>query len=413
VQPFVERRDVGPTEVAAKADAFRVTDAATLMLAITDPSGPRTIYVEQGRYVGHFTVTRPLTIVGASGALLDGGGEGTVLRITADDVRIDNLELRDSGRRRTAEDAAINAKGRHIQISRVSVHDTLFGIIFEGCRDCLLERSYVRGMESEAELRGDGIKLWEAHGSAVRECLVENSRDLVVWYSRNVEVARNTVRSSRYGTHFMYAHDVVARNNWYERNIVGVFIMYSTHLMLERNALLGAAGPAGMGIGAKESESLTLRDNLIVGNTEGLYFDRSPRTPAEPVDVTGNHIALNQVAWRMHASPNGVRVRDNDFASNIETIAVDGGGDALALTMQDNYFSDYVGYDLDADGFGDVAFEVKALSSSIVDAHPDARIFVGSFALDLIDVLGRALPLFASRRLLVDPHPRMTPRSPT
>ena len=410
MRPFVDRGDVGPIDITAKADAAHISDTAGLMQAIADPAGPSTIFVERGDYVGHFVVTRPVAIVGANGAVLDGGGEGTVLRIAADDVHVDNLAIQNSGRRNTAEDAGLAAKGHRIQISRLFIHDTLFGVILESCRDCLLERTYIHGFEGDPVLRGDGVKLWEADGSTVRECVVEDSRDLVVWYSRNVDVVRNTVRRSRYGTHYMYAHDITARDNWYEHNIVGIFIMYATHLTAERNALLGAAGPAGMGIGTKESESLVLRDNLIVGNTEGMYFDRSPRTPAEPIDFIGNHVALNQVAWRFHSSTNGIRVRDNDFASNIETVSVDGGGDALGLAVQNNYFSDYVGYDLDGDGFGDVAFEIKALSNSLVAAYPDARIFVGSFALDLVDILGRALPLFAPRRLLVDPHPRMNPR---
>src|SRR5947209_16532448 len=53
----------------------------------------------------------------------------------------------------------------------------------------------------------------------------------------------------------------------------------------------------------------------------------------------------------------------NDFRDNATVIEVDGQGDALGADFRGNHYSDYAGYDLDGDGTGDVAYEVKALRS--------------------------------------------------
>jgi nitrous oxidase accessory protein len=216
----------------------------------------------------------------------------------------------------------------------------------------------------------------------------------------------------RYGTHFMYAHDVTVRDSRFERNVVGIFVMYSARALLERNVLGGARGPAGVGIGFKDSDAITVRDSVIVGNTAGLSLDRTPRTAATPVAVEGNVLALNEVALRLHGTSEGVRVAGNDLLDNPTPVQVEGGGDALGLVFDGNHWSDYAGYDLDGDGVGDVAHEPKRLSGELTDAHPSLRLFHGSAAMEIIDGVARAVPVLASRRLLVDARPTMRPHSP-
>ena len=73
--------------------------------------------------------------------------------------------------------------------------------------------------------------------------------------------------------------------------------------------------------------------------------------------------------------------------------------------MLGNRYSDYEGYDLDEDGVGDVAYEVKALSSELTESRPALKFFHGTAAMGLVDVVARAMPMLASHKLLVDPAP--------
>jgi nitrous oxidase accessory protein len=404
--------DQGPAELVPPPGAAFADDAAALAAALADRSGPAEIWLRSRVYEGDFVVARTLALHGARGTVLQGTGHGTVLTVTGDDAWIDNLTVRRSGRHHTAEDAGIKAKAARVRITNVAVEDALFGVAFEPCPGCVLDRVRVRGTADDPELRGDGIKLWESSDAVVRRCLVEDSRDLVVWYSRRVLLEENVVRRSRYGTHFMYAHDSVVKDSRIESNVVGIFVMYSDRLHVEGNVLAGARGPAGVGIGFKESDGVDVRDNWIVSNTTGTYIDRTPRSIDAPVTFERNALALNDVALRLHSSEEGLSFVANDFHENVAVADVEGGGDALGVRFEGNHWTDYEGYDLDHDGRGDVAFEVKQLSGELTDAHPTLQFFDGTGAMSVVDAVARAVPVLAAHRVLVDPHPAMAAERP-
>lgn len=396
----VDRPCPDGVEVARDDDAFR---------RLTGPQGPLDVWVG-GTVRGDHEVVRQVRLHGCEDAVLEGTGAGTVLRIKGDDVLVEDILLRRSGSRTSAEDGALKVSGKRAVVRRVAVEDALYGIAFELCHECLLEDALVQGrLDIEENLRGDGIKLWEAHGSTVRRSRVENVRDCVVWYSRHVTLEDNTITGGRYGTHFMYAHDSTVRRSNLRENTVGIFVMYSARLRAEDNVLAGARGPAGMGIGFKESDAVTLKRNRIVANTTGVYLDYTPRDPNQPVLFEGNTLALNGVALRTHSSERGAVFRENDFLENGSLVEVDGNGDARAVRFEGNHWGTYAGYDLDGDGTGDVAYLVKRASSDLRDAHPALEYFHGTAALGLYDAITQAMPFFGSRILLEDAKPAMRP----
>lgn len=369
--------------------------------------GPREIVLPPGVVRGDLVIRRSLVLRGAKGAVLEGTGTGTTLTVDADDVVVEGLEVRGSGRRHTTEDAAIKAKGERVRMTDVGVKDALFGISLQACRACVVERARVAGYGDDAELRGDAIKLWESHGSRVSGCSVERARDVVVWYTRGAVLDGNVVKGSRYGSHFMYAHDAVVRNSRFERNVVGLFVMYSMRVTIEDNVLFGARGAAGVGLGFKDSDAIVVRRNALVANTAGTYLDNTPRAPSAPVAFEWNSISLNDVGIRLHGTAKGLRFSGNDLRDNATLIDVDGGGDALSVDVRRNRFSDYEGYDLDGDGLGDVPYEVKALSSELSEKNPAIALLHGTPAMGVIDAVARAVPVLSKRKLLVDPEPRM------
>lgn len=395
----------GPIELAAPANAVFARDGDDLARLVN--SGPPEIWLRAETYRTRLEIKRTVAIRGLRGAVIEGPGRGTVVRIEADGATIDNVIIRGSGRNFVGEDAAVRAKGAKNVVRNVRSDGNLFGIALEACHECLLEGSFVRGPDVHESMRGDGIKLWEAHGSIVRRNHVENVRDVVVWYSRNVVCEDNVVRNSRYGTHFMYAHDGVARRSVLRDNTVGIFVMYSSRLHVEGNVLGGAHGAAGIGLGFKESDGVVVNNNKIIGNTTGIYLDRTPRDLREPVRFTGNTLGVNNLALRVHGAAKGVTFAGNTFRHNSDLVEVDGGNDARTLEFVGNYYSEYAGYDLDGDGFGDVAFIHGRLSSAFVQDNPSVRFFHGTIALELVDAVAKAFPLLEKKPLLVDPRPAM------
>lgn len=396
---------VGPRERSPVPAGVVARTFDELAALVRDPHGPAEIELLAGVYRGDLVIERPVAIRGARGTVLEGTRRGSVVTVDSHDVTLENLTVRGSGHRHTVEDSGVKAKGERVRVAGVKVEDTLFGISFEACKQCVVEQAHVVGFGDDAELRGDGIKLWEANDSVVRGCLVEHARDLVVWYTRRATLEDNVVVGGRYGTHFMYAHDSVVRRSRFERNVVGVFVMYSMRLRVEDNVLAGARGAAGIGLGFKDSDAVQVRGNWLVANTVGTYLDNTPRTSAEPVAFADNLVALNDVALRLNTTESGLSFTGNDFHQNAVMIEVDGGGDALAVALRGNHYSDYEGYDLDDDGTGDVAYEVKALSSELTESRPTLKLFNGTAAMGLVDAVARAMPMLASHKLLVDPSP--------
>ncbi len=401
----------GPAARVPPPGAAIAHDDAELRRLLGDPAGPRELWLEGRVYHGDFEIKRPLTLRGTGQSVLDGSGSGTVLTIEADSVTVENLTVRDSGRRHTAEDSGVKATGKNIVLRDLRTEDTLFGIQLAVCHGCLIEGAHVAGTAGD-ELRGDGIKIWESHDSAVRRSLVERARDVVVWYSRRVTLEQLSVRGSRYGAHFMYAHDGITIDSRFVDNEVGIFVMYSSRVRAERNVLAGARGSAGMGFGFKESETVLLASNWVVANTTGIYLDNTPRSPHEVVRFEKNLLALNDVALRTHGANRGIQFENNDLQGNNVVGEVDGGGDMLALKFAGNHWSEYAGYDLNRDGKGDVPYEVKRLSGELTDSRPVLRYFRGTVAMSLVDAISEAVPTFSRRKLLVDATPSYVRSTP-
>ncbi len=414
----------GPVDRPCPMDAVVARDAEQLRALLAGDA--KDIWIA-GLVVGDFEARRagtakgaqPSAALGTGGglalhgceqAVLEGTGKGTVLKLHGDDLLVEDLTFQKSGIRTSFEDGALKVTGERAVVRRVSVRDTLYGIAYEQCHACRLEDAEISGRPGlEENQRGDAVKLWEAHGSSVHRVWVHGMRDVVVWYSRHVTLEDNRITGGRYGTHFMYAHDSTVRRSVLRGNTVGIFVMYSTRVLAEDNELSGARGPAGMGIGFKEADAVTLRRNAIVSNTIGCYLDYTPRDPNQPVLFDGNTLALNGVALRTHSSERGAKFYKNDFLSNDVLVEVDGNGDAMGIDFQGNYWAAYAGYDLDRDGVGDVAFQIKQASSDLSDAHPDLKFFHGTAAFGLYDAVATALPYFASRLLLEDKVPAVRP----
>jgi len=401
--------DAGTSLVALPASFVVARDSLELQRLLDDPAGPGQIGVRGTAYRGGLVIRRPVVLRGDGTAVLDGGGTGTVVSIESDDVSLENLSVRHSGHRQTTEDAGIRAKGARIRVVDVQVEDSLFGISFGPCFQCLIDHSRVAGLAGvDAELRGDGIKLWESNESVVRRSVVEGARDLVVWYSRHVTLDENTVRHCRYGTHLMYAHDSLVKNSRLESNVVGIFSMYSSRLHVEHNVLAFARGAAGMGIGFKESDGVQLTGNWIVGNTTGVYLDRTPHTASRPVMFTRNMIALNEVALGFLGSAAGLSFEHNDFHDNVALADFDAEGEPLQARFSHNHWTEYAGYDLNRDSVGDVPFELAQLSRELADTAPSLELFRGTVAFGMIDAIAHVVPVLSSRTLLTDPNPEVS-----
>jgi nitrous oxidase accessory protein len=392
--------------VAAPMGGHEVAPGDGLQAAIAAAAPGAVLHLRAGEHRGPITIDKPLTVWGPPDAVVR-GGDGSTVRVTTSGARLLGFTVAGSGQRFDLMDGGVHLSGDDLVLEGVTVRDALFGILVERCKRAAVRGNLVIGTGLPAMgLRGDGIRLWETTDSQVVDNRVVDSRDVVVWYSSNNHLARNTVTRSRYGTHFMYSHGNVVEDSRYVENEVGVFVMYSRDIRLARNLIAKAGGAAGIGIGLKEAGNVAVEDNWLLANTTGVYIDNSPLDPDHHNRYRRNVIAFAEAAIALHASTQRSEFADNLFRDNGAALEVGGRGDALACTFAGNWYDTYQGYDFDGDGRGDVPFEFRRLSTQLEGRYPELALLHGAPAMAMVDLVGEVMPLFAPRCLMRDASPR-------
>lgn len=393
-------------------------DAGPIQDMIDAAAEGATIAPPAGVYEDHIVITKPITIDGSAGVIIDGDGKGTVAEIASNGVTLKQLTIRNSGRLHNALDAGLRIKGDFNVVKDVKIENTLFGLDLHQADNNIIRRTTIGSKDMPLELRGDSVRLWYSSGNTLEENTIHDARDFVVWYSSNNVIRNNTVSHGRYGIHFMYAHHNLMTGNTIEDCVVGVFLMYSNNVEVRGNKLLRSWGASGMGVGFKESSEVTIADNDLIGNAVGIYLDISPYDPDAENRFEDNRIAYNGIGVEFHTDWQGNVFTGNSFLSNFTQISVRGAGTALRETWKGNFWDDYAGFDRNGDGQGDNPYEIYNYADRIWMEVRDASFFRGSMALEALDFVERLAPfsepllLVKEERPLVDMPSPSTPKKP-
>jgi nitrous oxidase accessory protein len=76
-------------------------------------------------------------------------------------------------------------------------------------------------------------------------------------------------------------------------------------------------------------------------------------------------------------------------------------------TFNNNYWSEYAGYDLNKDGIGDIPYYPVNLFSYILDQSPETVVLMRSLFIDLLNYAEKISPVFTPIDV-IDQYPLMT-----
>jgi len=262
---------------------------STIQSAIDAAKSGDTIYVydESSPYYENIVIAKSLNLVGENRdtTIIDGGGSGNVVFMTADRINISGFTIRNSG--------------NYAGISVNSDYNIIFDNIFSS--------------------NGYGIQFEYSHNNVVSVNKIMNGNYGVYLYdSYEINIYENTITdNSIIGIQLRQnSKDNVIYGNSITNNGQGINLNISSYTDIYWNIITGSR----YGIYSDESSNNDIHDdNIITDNIYGIYFYHSSMTNI----YNGNTIANNDnCGIYLHDSFN-INIRENDIKNNEYGINLD------------------------------------------------------------------------------------------
>lgn len=348
------------------------------------------VEVPRGDWRESVHIDKTITLRG-TGGVLDGGGKGTVLRISAPKVRVENLTIQGSGDDLGAPDSCIYIEkaGKKSVIEGNTLSRCGFGVWVNEADGATLTGNRINGsLTGHRSNRGNGIHLFNGSHLVVKQNTIVGGRDGI--YVSAVEdslIEENDFEQCRYGVHYMYSYSNTLRGNRGSRNFSGYALMGSRYIKAIGNV---ASYNEEHGILLRDVESCTVTDNQLIHNGMGFFIYSSIKNV-----ITRNRVAYNEIGVKLWAGSLRNQVRENAFVGNRTQIFYVASADLVwGGEGPGNFWSDYTGWDQDADGVGDRPYRLDSFSTNLVNRFPAAVFLMRSPALELMSHLEQTMPVF-------------------
>jgi nitrous oxidase accessory protein len=391
----------------ARAATWTVRPGESIQAAIDRAAPGDTVDVQRGRYTANLKIAKPLHLRGINRPTLSGALQGDTIRITSPDVTIEGLIVRDSGASLLEQNAGIYVTpGSHrATIRRCDLVYNLFGLWIQKADDVTVEDNLIVGKRDHASAqRGNGVQLYNTERARIIGNRISFVRDaLYVDVSHDAVFRDNKLHHSRYGTHYMNSYRNLWEDNDSYLNRGGLALMEVRDQVVRNNR---AWGNSDHGIMLRTLQDSVIENNVVAGNARGFFI-----YDVEYAQLRGNVVIGNQVGVHLSAGSTRNEVEGNDFIGNREQVRYVGARDETWGAQHGNHFSNYVGWDRDGDGRGDVRYEANDVVDRLVWRHPSARLLLASPAVQALRLVAQQFPLLRVPSV-VDPHPRLAPQQP-
>ncbi|SEO71993.1 nitrous oxidase accessory protein [Salinihabitans flavidus] len=373
-----------------------------LQRAIAGAAPGDVLKLAPGRYSGPVVLSEPITLDGGGQAHIDGGGEGSVITVTGEDITVRGLEITGSGSDHQTIDSGVQLTrtARRAVIEDNRILGNLYGVDIHGAEDSIVRANTIVGRRDQRmNGRGNGVYVWNAPGAKVVGNDIRYGRDgIFVNTSKRNAFRGNLFRDLRFAIHYMYAHDSEVSGNVSIGNHLGYALMYSNRLKVLDNISLG---DRDHGLMLNYTNHSDLSGNLVRGGAEKCTFIYNAHRNL----IVGNRFEGCGIGIHFTAGSERNALTGNAFVGNRTQVKYVGTTDVeWSFEGVGNYWSDHATFDLDGDGIADSPFRPNDLMDHILWSQPAASLLMGAPAVQLIRWSQASFPATLPGGVL-DSHP--------
>jgi nitrous oxidase accessory protein len=389
-----------PTSVFAKNIFVSTSD--NLQTSLDSAADGDVVTIAAGEYLGNFVVRHAITVTGQAGAKLNANGKGHGLELQNSNITIENLNIINWGQDLTAQDSGIYSekKSHNMTIRGNTLKGDGFGIWLQRSDDSLVANNTVEGNPTlRSADRGNGIQLSMVKNIQVEGNTVSKARDGLYIISSQYNILRNnTMRDLRYGVHYMYSHHNKVLNNYAYNTRAGYALMSSRWLDVSGNRseksedygfLLNFITASNISNNMIKSV-WTKPEHVVIGREgKGLFVYNSAYNT-----LSYNTVDTAEIGIHLTAGSENTKVYGNSFINNpVQIKYVSNKRQEWSLDGVGNYWSNYLGWDLNNDGRGDTAFEPNDGIDKMVWQYPEAKILLDSPSVLLLRWVQKQFPV--------------------
>lgn len=375
---------------------------------VNDAGSAATITIPGGVYIGNLVISRSVVLVGQGDVVFDGGGQGDVVRVRAPDVTLQGLLIRNSGKNLTAMNAGVfvERSAERVRIVNNSFDNVAFGIWLDGCRGPVIADNRIHGApQLRSQDRGNGVHLYDVHDGLVRNNEIWETRDgIYIDTSRNNRLDGNFLHDLRFGVHYMYAYNNEVTNNHTLNTRTGYALMQSKNLTVTGNVsdhdrnygilmnyIVGSEVSGNHVLKTRSGRTFVTGGEDVAGaEGKGLFIYNSQYN-----EVHDNTLEDADIGIHLTAGSEDNRVYGNAFIRNkVQVKYVATREQEWSLNGKGNYWSDYLGWDVNNDGIGDRPYEPNDAVDKLLWRYPVARILMSSPAIETLRWVQQQFPVF-------------------
>ncbi|MGV6846202.1 MAG: nitrous oxide reductase family maturation protein NosD [Lutibacter sp.] len=362
-----------------------------------------TLFIKSGLYKEHnLNITKSIYIIGKNNPIIDGEKKETIIKVSADNFSIEGVTFINVGQSYTKDFAAILiSKSKHFVLKNLILKNVFFGILVEKSHYGEVLNNKISSHAVNESNSGNGIHMWHCSHMKIKNNEVSGLRDGIYFeFVKNSTIINNVSKNNvRYGLHFMFSNNNVYEHNEFKHNGAGVAVMFSKFIIMRNNVFHFNWGMASYGLLLKEIYDAQIENNKFEQNTIGINVENCSR-----IDYTHNNFVRNGWALKFSGGCYKNIFKRNNFLFNAFDLSYN--SKINNNLFKSNYWSEYTGYDLNKDGFGDVPYRPVKLFSYIVNQTPEALVLLRSLFIDIINFSEKVSPVFTPDNL-IDHNPLM------